>query len=155
MRSTMDLQITGCPRCGATHAYPSCPRCGCSAIEGGVGHTTHAQAAERPACRMNKTEARYAQRLAGYVAAAQISGYRFEAVKFRLADATFYTPDFMVIYPGGSIEFHEVKGARIWDDAAVKFKVAAEAFPMFGWRLVQWKRGEWLTLRGYVNGYPK
>ena len=56
--------------------------------------------------------------------------YRFEAMKLRLADNTFYTPDFAVMTMDMHIEFHEVKG--FWrDDAKVKIKVAAAQFPMF------------------------
>lgn len=63
-----------------------------------------------------------------------VSRYVFEAVKLRLADATFYTPDFMVLRHDGSIEFHEVKGswaAPNQDKSRVKLKVAAEMFPWF------------------------
>ena len=71
---------------------------------------------------MNKTEQRYAFHLAGLRQAGQIARYDFEPVKLRLADRTFYTPDFRVIIPDGTIEFHEVKG--FWrDDARVKIKV--------------------------------
>lgn len=47
----------------------------------------------------------------------------------RLADNTFYTPDFMVLLQDGSIEYHEVKGswkAPNQEDSKVKIKVAAE-----------------------------
>ena len=69
-----------------------------------------------------------------------IRWYAFEPVKLRLADSTFYTPDFMVVAEDGTIEFHEVKGAKrqggrtiaVWrEDARVKIKIAAEQFPMF------------------------
>jgi hypothetical protein len=50
-------------------------------------------------------------------------------MKFRLADNTFYTPDFMVVMADGLLEAHEVKG--FWeDDARVKIKVAASLFPI-------------------------
>ena len=77
---------------------------------------------------MNKTEAAYAAYLDGLKKDGLIADYRFEAVKLRLADNTFYTPDFMVIATNGTIELHEVKG--FWeDDARVKIKVAAAEFP--------------------------
>jgi|688.fasta_scaffold02433_5 hypothetical protein len=56
----------------------------------------------------------------------------YEAVKLKLADNTFYTPDFMVLLDDGSIEFHEVKGswkAPNQEDARVKIKVAAAIHP--------------------------
>lgn len=49
-------------------------------------------------------------------------------MKFRLADNTFYTPDFAVMMPDGQIEIHEVKG--YWqDDARAKIKIAADMYP--------------------------
>lgn len=77
---------------------------------------------------MNKTEAAYAARLESLKLAGEIADYRFECIKLRLADKTFYTPDFMVLMPNFSFEMHEVKG--FWeDDARVKIKVAAAQFP--------------------------
>jgi hypothetical protein len=98
---------------------------------------------------MNKTEARYAQFLEGAKAFGLVKGYQFEAMRFRLADDTTYTPDFMVVLPDDRVELHEVKGAKIWDDSKVKFKVASEMYPMFGWRMLQWKGGVWTELRRY------
>jgi hypothetical protein len=71
-------------------------------------------------------------------------------VKLRLADRTFYTPDFQVVNDAtGEIELHEVKGGWIEDDAMVKFKTAAAMFPEYRWKLVQQKKttGPWETLR--------
>lgn len=84
---------------------------------------------------MNGLEKRYAaeilepKRLAG-----EILWYEFDAVKLRLAAATFYTPDFFVMKADYSLEVHEVKGTSkgkpfVEDDAAVKIKVAADKFP--------------------------
>lgn len=78
--------------------------------------------------QMNKTEAAYAARLESLKLAGEIADYRFECLKLRLADNTFYAPDFMVLRPDGAFEVHEVKGH--WeDDARVKIKVAAAQFP--------------------------
>ena len=77
---------------------------------------------------MNKTEARYAQELQLMQRAGLIRWHGFEALKLRLADNTFYTPDFAVVAQDGVLEMHEVKG--FWeDDARVKIKVAASLFP--------------------------
>lgn len=82
----------------------------------------------RPKTGMNKLEAKYAERLATLKIAGQVLWYGYEAIKLRLADKTFYTPDFAVMLADGSLEFHEAKG--FWeDDARVKIKVAAETFP--------------------------
>ena len=79
--------------------------------------------------QMNKTEAAYAQYLEALKQAGEIQWYGFEAWKFRLADNTFYTPDFMVLPKTGLIEAHEVKGF-MRDDANVKIKVAANMHPV-------------------------
>lgn len=46
---------------------------------------------------MNKTEAAYAARLRALQAAGEVQWHRFEGMKLRLADNTFYTPDFAVM----------------------------------------------------------
>lgn len=78
--------------------------------------------------QMNKTEAAYEQTLLLRQRAGEIAWYRFEGVKLRLADNTFYTPDFAVMLAGGAMEMHEVKGHWM-DDARVKIRVAAEMYP--------------------------
>lgn len=76
----------------------------------------------------NKTEAQYETMLEDMRVAGDVLWYRFEGVKLRLADNTFYTPDFAVMLSSGQMEMHEVKG--FWaDDARVKIKVAAELYP--------------------------
>lgn len=77
---------------------------------------------------MNKTEAAYGNVLRARQLAGEVAWYKFEGVKLRLADNTFYTPDFAVMLASGFMEMHEVKG--YWqDDARVKIKVAAELYP--------------------------
>ncbi len=77
---------------------------------------------------MNKTEAAYDAHLAALQHAGQIQWRKFEGLKLRLADNTFYTPDFAVMAADGVIECHEVKG--FWqDDARAKIKVAADLYP--------------------------
>lgn len=77
---------------------------------------------------MNKTEAAYGQHLELLKRAGEVIWYRFEGIKLRLADLTFYTPDYAVMVASGQMEIHEVKG--FWeDDAKVKIKVAAEMYP--------------------------
>ena len=92
--------------------------------------------------KMNKTEERYAGRLDSMKAAGSIVDWKYEGVKFKLADRTYYTPDFIVITADGSVELHEVMGH--WeDDARVKIKVAAEMYPLFIFKAVQLVKGEW------------
>lgn len=77
---------------------------------------------------MNKTEGRYAAHLEDCYRKGLILWWKFEALKLRLADNTFYTPDFAVLPLSGVMECHEVKG--FWqDDARVKIKVAAGLYP--------------------------
>ena len=90
---------------------------------------------------MNSLEKKYSQALDMLVRAGDILGYKFEAIKFKLAPNTFYTPDFMVLYDD-RIEFHETKGF-MRDDANVKLKVVASLFPEFGFRLITWKNKTW------------
>ena len=78
---------------------------------------------------MNKTEAAYEAHLAALQFAGEILWYKFEGLKFRLADNTFYTPDFAVMLASGALEAHEVKGQWL-DDARVKIKVAASLYPL-------------------------
>ncbi len=77
---------------------------------------------------MNKTEAAYAEFLDGERHHGRVLWFRFEGVKLRLADNTFYTPDFAVLAADSVVEMHEVKG--FWqDDARAKIKIAADQYP--------------------------
>jgi hypothetical protein len=93
---------------------------------------------------MNKLEGRYAAHLELRRLAGQVNSWRFEAIKLRLAKRTWYTPDFFVVMADGSCEFHEVKGGHWEDDARVKFKVAAEQWPQWGFVAAVERAGEWV-----------
>jgi len=78
--------------------------------------------------QMNKTEAAYSEILSMMRHTGEIQWFKFEGVKLRLADNTFYSPDFAVMRKSGEMEMHEVKG--FWqDDAKVKIKVASDLYP--------------------------
>jgi len=78
--------------------------------------------------KMNNTEKAYAQHLEIQKREGEINYYSFDGIHLRLADNTFYKPDFLVMRADGQLEIHEVKG--FWtDDALVKIKVAADKFP--------------------------
>lgn len=87
--------------------------------------------------QMNQTEKAWADVLEAKKLLGEISCYEFEKIKLKLADNTFYTPDFWVVLSDGRIEFHEVKAMTskgvvlAEDDAKVKIKVAAEQFWQF------------------------
>lgn len=84
-----------------------------------------------PVGAMNKTEAAYSAHLGLLQNVGEILWFRFEGIKLRLASNTFLTVDFAVMAADGVMEMHEVKGALAMfaDDAKVKVKVAAEAYP--------------------------
>ncbi len=92
---------------------------------------------------MNKLEARYALQLQFEKNTGQIVWWAFEGMKFKLADKTYLTPDFMVMTSEGFIEAREVKG--FWeDDARVKIKVAADKFPV-KFIAIHFKAGQWIS----------
>lgn len=108
----------------------------------GKGHRIRPRKRPTPGT-MNKTEQAYAQRLELLQRAGEIHRYAFEAIKFRLANRTFYTPDFMVV-TDEQIEFHEVKG--YWeDDARAKTKIVAEQYPEFAFIAVQKGKDGWIV----------
>lgn len=103
---------------------------------------------------MNRTETAYAEYLESLRQDGIIEVWRFEPLKLRLADRTFYEPDFLIVTAEGLIELHETKGrpgsgpGGWMDDARVKIKVAAEMYPEFlfvgaskiksgGWKIEQ------------------
>ena len=115
-----------------------------AAREGGNGEAEggHRKAVARGAIResgMNKLEAAYAQHLDALKHAGMVAWWRYEAVGLRLADRTFYHPDFLVMMADGALEAHETKGF-MRDDANVKLKVAAGVFP-FVFKLVKKQKG--------------
>ena len=83
----------------------------------------------------------YATYLDMLLRARMIDRYDQEPESLRLADRTFFLPDFRVILPDGQIEFHECKGH--WeDDARAKFKIAAAQHPYI-FRAVTRVKGAW------------
>jgi hypothetical protein len=84
-----------------------------------------------------KPERLYAARLERLAAEGAVAGWMWKPIRFRLAERTFYEPDFMVVLADLEVAFDEVKGARGWeldDESRTKWKVAAEAHPMFRFR---------------------
>ncbi len=78
---------------------------------------------------MNKQEVAYDQHLWQRFFAKEILWHKFEAIKLRLADNTFFTCDFAVLTADLALELLEVKGGFWKDDARVKIKVAASMYP--------------------------
>lgn len=94
--------------------------------------------ARRPPGELNQSELRYLKHLGRMKACGEIAEYWPHALKFRLADKTWYVPDVLVMAPDGQLSLHELKG---WmeDDAAVKLKVTSELYWIFPVRLVREK----------------
>lgn len=87
-----------------------------------------ARGVRRKPGEMNKLEEKMAAELDLLWKSGKVLKWWFEGITLRLAKATRYTPDFLVMLPDGTLECWEVKGH--WeDDARVKIKVAAEHFP--------------------------
>lgn len=95
---------------------------------------------------MNKLEARYAAFLALQKRGNLLADYWFEAFKLRLANKTWYTPDFLVQRPDGTLEIHETKGF-MQEDANVKLKITADLYWQFPVFLVTERRGHWIVTR--------
>ena len=125
-------------RLRAAHA----PKSAAIAPKGTVAQAVHRSLGRMGGGKMNKSEAAYAAHLDALKSVGQILWYRFEGMKFRLADNTFYTPDFAVIVASGALELHEFKGF-MEEDANVKIKTAATQYP-FVFRLIRkGKGGTW------------
>ena len=102
---------------------------------------------------MNETEQAYSEVLNERQRTGAILEWTYEPLTFKLADNTRYTPDFVVQYPDGAMEVHEVKACKrtggflAEDDAMVKIKVAAEMYPWFRWflcgKLPKCAGGDW------------
>lgn len=91
---------------------------------------------------MNKTEAKYAAHLGAEMLAGRVLWWKFEGIKLRLANMTFFTVDFAVMGADGRLEMVDVKGAKaiVEEDARVKVKVAASIYP-FVFKLVFPRKG--------------
>jgi hypothetical protein len=105
----------------------------------------------KPESKMNSIEEEFSWILEQKKRDRQITDYAFEALTFRLADRTTYTPDFVIVHRD-HFELVDVKARGVvkvvrsksgkaykkqWtskrDDAAVKVKVAARMFPWMKW----------------------
>ncbi len=76
---------------------------------------------------MNGLEAAYAAHLTLLKHAGDVDWFEFEPMRLKLADGTWYKPDFAVVR-GGQLEFCETKGF-MREAARVRLNVAAGKFP--------------------------
>lgn len=76
----------------------------------------------------SKLQARYADELKLRLRAGELVDVVEEGISLRLADRTWFRPDFLIRFADGRLEVHEVKGH--WeDDARAKLKIAGELHP--------------------------
>ena len=90
--------------------------------------------------RMNRLEQRFLTEIVEpWEASGDVKYWHFEAVNLRLADKTWWKPDFWVVLANGKQLAAEVKGH--WeDDARVKIKLAAEIYPWLHIQAWMWDR---------------
>lgn len=94
--------------------------------------------------KMNKLECRWANQLEYMKMAREIIDWRFQSFGIKLADKTYYYPDFFVVFPD-HFEVHETKGF-CKDDALVKFKTARDMYPWWRWKMLFWsKKTGWIV----------
>jgi hypothetical protein len=91
----------------------------------------------------SRWEKEYAAELA---ASSGVGLWKYEPMRFRLADGAWYKPDFMWIDYSGKIHFDEIKGFER-PAAILRWKVAAELYPMFKWRMLTKRDGAWIVTR--------
>ncbi|HYD58940.1 MAG TPA: hypothetical protein VEC35_01200 [Noviherbaspirillum sp.] len=84
-----------------------------------------------PKDRMNKTEREYSDKLEAQKAQGLIIDYKFHALRVRLADNTYYEPDFLVLHADMTVGIHETKGGFTTDKGQMKIKLCAEVLPWF------------------------
>jgi hypothetical protein len=95
--------------------------------------------------RMNKTESEYAMILEAMKRKGEIIAYSFEAIKLRLADNCWYTPDFFVERIDQLPIFVEIKGSHVWDDSKVKFRTAREIHTWADFEMMQKTKSGWAS----------
>lgn len=75
--------------------------------------------------------------------AGQIHTWLYEPLRFRLGERATYTPDFLVIGLEGVLQFVEVKGAYVREDAWLKLKWVRESYPFWTFTLAQYAAKRW------------
>ena len=101
----------------------------------------HTEAAIKAKPRgMNKWEATFAQTLEARRQAGELVWWAYEPFRIRLADDTFYRPDFATVDNQGKTEIYEVKGL-MREAARVRLRVATEKLP-YQFYIVRKHKGE-------------
>lgn len=96
---------------------------------------------------MNKTESEYSRMLDERKREGTIKEWFYEAIKLNIGEPgrrCAFTVDFLVVLSSGGLEFHEVKGAWVQEDARVKFEAARRIYAGIGrWVFAQKKKNGW------------
>lgn len=82
----------------------------------------------KPKRGMNEWEAKFAQTLEARKKAGELVWWAYEPIRIRLADGTFYRPDFVTVDQHGRTEIYEVKGF-MREASRVRLRVATEKLP--------------------------
>lgn len=97
--------------------------------------------------QMNPLERDFERLLQHQLATDAIAWYGYDVIKLRLADNTFLSVDFFVMQTSGELHGIDVKGGLIEEDARVKMRVVASAFPIplfFAQRQKKSEGGAWV-----------
>lgn len=95
----------------------------------------------------SKWEADYAQRLEVLRLVGEIVSAEYEPHALVATGGTKYTPDFLVTFPDGRREYHEVKGhTRSRDAVRMRECVAGSAYPV---HVMSKRDGAWRVVRTY------
>lgn len=91
----------------------------------------------------NKTEAEFGRMLEARRLKGEFLTVEFEAVKLKVGDGTYYTPDWFCHTLFARPAIFEVKGKHRWDDAIVKYKAAKERYTWADFEMWEKSNGEW------------
>jgi hypothetical protein len=95
--------------------------------------------------KMNKTELAFSKILEKAKFEGEILRWNFEEISLKIGPNTRYIPDFIAVLPNGRWQVFEIKG-HLEDDAAVKFKTAAEKYPEISFHMLRRTKGRWVTV---------
>lgn len=95
--------------------------------------------------KMNNTEREFSKVLEKAKVEGEIIRWNFEELSLKIAPNTRYIPDFLAVLPNGRWQVFEIKG-HLEDDAAVKFKTAAEKYPEISFHMLRRTKGRWVTV---------
>jgi len=95
--------------------------------------------------KMNKTELAFSKILDKAKIEGEILRWNFEEISLKIGPNTRYIPDFVAVMPNGRWQVFEIKG-HLEDDAAVKFKTAAEKYPEISFHMLRRIKGRWMTV---------